>query len=150
MTNSDFFRDKVVVVAGSSKGIGKAIALKAGQCGAKVVLNGRSATALQNTESELKQAGVDCISVQADISVIQEAKKLIDDSIARYRKIDVIVNNAGVAVRGLFTETDPSTWENVIHSNTLSYIYVTHSLSRASEVGPDYPDTALTVFQKCR
>lgn len=126
MTNTDYFKDKVVVITGSGKGIGKALSLKLGLCGARIVLNGRSAESLQQAESELKLAGIDCISVQADISVIQEAKKLIDKAVSHYGKIDVLVNNAGMAVRGLFTETDPETWEKVLHTNTLSYIYVTH------------------------
>lgn len=126
MNNNEYFNGKVVIITGSSKGIGKALAMKLGQFGARVVLNGRSLSALQTTESELKRTGCDCFAVQADVSLIPEAKKLIDKSVEHYGKIDVLVNNAGIAVRGLFAETDPLTWENVIHSNTLSYIYCTH------------------------
>lgn len=126
MNNKAFFAGKVVVVTGSSKGIGKAIALKLGQYGAKVVLNGRSLEALLNTESELKQAGIDCLAVQADVSLVVGAKKLIEEAVNRFGKIDVIVNNSGIAVRGLFSETEPSTWQKVIQANTLSYVFATH------------------------
>ena len=126
MKNKDYFTGRVVIITGSSKGIGKAIAIKLGQYGAKVVLNGRSADALFKTELELKQAGIDCYAIQSDVSIVLGAKKLIDESVDHYGNIDIIINNAGIAVRGLFTETDPSTWEKVIQSNTLSYIYPTH------------------------
>lgn len=126
MKKEEYFGGKVVVITGSSKGIGKAIAQKFGQFGAKVVLNGRSAESLSKTELELRKAGMDCFAVQSDISNAQDAKRLIDETVNHYGKIDVIINNAGIAIRGLFTETDPSTWEKVIHSNTLSGIYVTH------------------------
>ena len=126
MNNKAFFSGKVIVVTGSSKGIGKAIALKLGQYGAKVVLNGRSSEALKSTEVELKHAGMDCLAVQADVSLVDGAKKLIEEAVNRFGKIDVIVNNSGIAVRGLFTETEPSTWQQVIQANTLSYVFVTY------------------------
>lgn len=126
MNNKVFFAGKVVVISGSSKGIGKAIALKLGQYGAKVVLNGRSPEALLRTDIDLKQVGIDCLAVQADVSLVDGAKKLIDEAMNRFGKIDVIINNSGIAVHGLFTETEPSTWQKVIQANTLSYIYVTH------------------------
>ncbi len=126
MNNKDYFKNRVVVITGSSKGIGRATALTLGQYGAKVVLNGRSAEALFSTELKLKQAGINCLAVQSDVSDIQGAKKLIDETVNCYGKIDVIINNAGIAVRGLFAETNPSTWEKVIQSNTLSYIYPTY------------------------
>jgi short-subunit dehydrogenase len=126
MNNSEFFYGKVVVITGSSKGIGKAIALKLGNYGAKVVLNGRSLEALRKTESELKQAGIDCMAVQADVSLVDDAKKLLEEAVKRFGKIDAIINNSGIAVHGLFTETEPSTWQNVIQVNTLSYVYATY------------------------
>jgi len=126
MNNKAFYKGKVVVITGSSKGIGKAIALKLGQYGAKVVLNGRSVEVLLNTESELKQAGIDCLAVQADVSLIEGAKKLIEDTVSCFGKIDVVINNSGIAVHGLFTETEPTTWQKVIQANTLSYVFVTH------------------------
>lgn len=126
MNNKTFFAGKVVVITGSSKGIGKALALKLGQYGAKVVLNGRSSEALLKTESELRQAGIDCLAVQADVSLVDDAKMLIEEAVKRFGKIDAIINNSGIAVHGLFTETEPSTWQKVIQVNTLSYIYATY------------------------
>lgn len=125
MNNTEFFKNKVVVITGSSKGIGKALALKMGQYQAKVVLNGRSAESLHQTEEELLQSGINCFAVLADVSEEQGAKKLIDETIAHFGQLDVLVNNAGIAVKGLFTETVPFVWEKVLHANTLSYIYTT-------------------------
>jgi NAD(P)-dependent dehydrogenase (short-subunit alcohol dehydrogenase family) len=126
MKSDQYFENKVVVITGSSRGIGKAIAIGLGHFGAKVVLNGRSTEVLLNSESELKQAGIDCLAVRCDVSLVDGAKLLIDETVNHFGKIDVIINNAGIAVRGLFTETEPFIWEKVIQLNTLSYIYVTH------------------------
>ncbi|MBV5311962.1 MAG: SDR family NAD(P)-dependent oxidoreductase [Prolixibacteraceae bacterium] len=126
MNNKAFYKGRVVVITGSSKGIGKAIALKIGQYGAKVVLNGRSSEALLSTEEELKRAGINCLTVQADVSLIEGAKKLIEEAVIGFGKIDVVINNSGIAVHGLFTETEPTTWQKVIQSNTLSSIYTTY------------------------
>lgn len=125
MNNTDFFNNKVVVITGSSKGIGKALALKMGQYQAKVVLNGRHAESLRQTEEELRRTGINCFAVLADISEVQGAKKLIDETIGHFGQLDVLVNNAGIAVKGLFTETEPFVWEKVLRANTLSYIYPT-------------------------
>jgi acetoacetyl-CoA reductase len=126
MKNIDFFAGKVVVITGSSKGIGKAIAQKLGQYGAKVVLNARSSEALLSTEEELKRAGIDCLAVQADVSLVEGAKKLIEAAVSWFGKINAIINNSGIAVHGLFTETEPSIWQKVIQSNTTSYIYANY------------------------
>ncbi len=125
MTNPEFFKNKVVVITGSSKGIGKAIAVELGMSGAKIVLNGRNLQALQLAENEFKSNNIDAFSVAVDVSEIEGAEKLILETISHFGRIDALINNAGIAVRGLFLETEPQKFEEVFRSNTLSYIYPT-------------------------
>ena len=120
-----FFKDKVVCVTGSSQGIGKATALMFGQYGAKVVLNGRNPKKLQSAYDELSKE-ISCIQVVADVSKEADCKKLIDDAISVYGKLDVLVNNAGIASHGLIEESTPENWSSVIDINTMGTISTTY------------------------
>jgi NAD(P)-dependent dehydrogenase (short-subunit alcohol dehydrogenase family) len=125
MNKRSFFRDKVVVITGSSRGIGKATAIQMGEAGAKVVLNSRSSLPLSKTKQELINGNIDCFSVQSDVSSEEGARRLIEESVNHYGKIDILINNAGIAVRGLFTETFPDTWNNILRSNIVSCLFPT-------------------------
>ncbi|KAM0816421.1 hypothetical protein AB5N19_02223 [Seiridium cardinale] len=88
-------QDKVLIVTGGSKGIGAAIATKAASLGAKVVINysrdSRPADAL------VKEIGSDCaLAVQADVSKVSEIEKLVDATVSKFGKIDILVPNAGI------------------------------------------------------
>lgn len=120
-----YFKDKVVCITGSSQGIGKATALLFGQLGAKVVLNGRNATKLQSAFDELSQS-IECVQIVADVSVKEDCKKLIDGVINAYGKLDVLINNAGIASHGLIEESTPENWESVMDINTMGTISTTY------------------------
>ncbi len=120
---NDFLKDKVVVITGSGRGIGKALAEHVGKLGAKVILNGRTKETLEETASFLQGKGIGCHYFQADISDYQESVRLIEYAVNCYGKIDVLVNNAGIASRGLFAETQAGVWDNVLRINTLGCIY---------------------------
>jgi len=121
----DFFKDKVVWITGSSKGIGKATALLLGEWGARIVLNGRSEDTLQATLTQLKEQGIDSIALPGDISRHEQCGQMVDKIISHYGRLDILINNAGVASMGLFSDTLPETWERVIAINTLGPIYST-------------------------
>lgn len=98
--NSHYLKNKVVLVSGSSMGIGKAIAIELATNGAKVVLNGRDNDKLSRTETELREMGLEVIAVAADIRKAESCKFLIEASIKHYGQLDVLVNNAGMSSRG--------------------------------------------------
>ncbi|MGN6293499.1 MAG: SDR family oxidoreductase [Chitinophagaceae bacterium] len=91
--------EKVILVTGSSKGIGAAVAKKLATAGAKVIVNyaGSQADADAVVESIVKTGG-SAIAIQADVSKAQQVKALFDKAIATYGKIDVLVNNAGIMI----------------------------------------------------
>ena len=89
-------KGKVVLVTGASKGIGAAIAELIGQCGGKVALHANSN--LSSAEQIARKIGNDSSAVQADLNDANATSKLYDQVFERYGRLDVLVNNAGVAI----------------------------------------------------
>ena len=121
----EFFRNKVVVITGSSSGIGKATALAVGQLGARVVINGRNAEKLQQAQESLQGSVDEVIAVAADIASVAGAQQLIDTAISEYGKIDVLINNAGMSSRGYFDAVAPQAIEDMVRINVLGCLYPT-------------------------
>ncbi len=88
--------DKVAIVTGGNSGIGKAVAELFCKEGAKVVIASRRAEENEKIIKEIRAAGGDIFSVQADVSLPEDCQKIVDETIKQYGKIDVLVNNAGI------------------------------------------------------
>lgn len=118
---------KTVLVTGSSRGIGKAIATLFGKNGYTVVLNGsKDVQALQNTKKELIEQGIDCIAILADVSIYEQCKMLFCEIEKTYGGVDVLINNAGIAHIGLFSDMTPEQWKKVLSVNLESVLHCTH------------------------
>lgn len=109
-------KDKTVIVTGGAKGIGKAIALKFASEGANIVLNYRS-TSPEEVKNEIEAMGVKCLTVQADVSNTDEAQKLVDEAIAEFGGVDVLVNNAGITRDTLLMRMKEEDFDAVINTN---------------------------------
>lgn len=114
---SQKYKGKVAVITGSSRGIGKAIALELAKNGAAIVLNGRNQERLDAAIESIKQYTNDAIAVCCDVSDPEEGKRLIDETIERFGRLDILVNNVGVSMRGTVAELKPEVFENVFSSN---------------------------------
>jgi short-subunit dehydrogenase len=119
------FSGKVAIVTGSSKGIGKAIALELAKQGISVVLNGRNESKLRETEQELKKTHQQCISVCADVSTIEGSNLLIQSTINVFGRLDILINNVGISSRGNVTDLNPEVFKRVFESNILGTVYPT-------------------------
>lgn len=112
--------NKVVIVTGGSRGIGAEIVKLLAKLGYKVILNyNKSETYAQDVQKELNNVDI----FKADVSKKEEANALIDFAIKKYGKIDVLINNAGIAQTKLFTEITDEEWNNVINVNLNSAFY---------------------------
>lgn len=112
--------NKVVVVTGGSRGIGAEIVKFLAKLGYKVVLNyNKSESYAQDVKKELNNVEI----FKADVSKKEEANALIDFAIKKYGKIDVLVNNAGIAQTKLFTEITDEDWKDIIDTNLNSAFY---------------------------
>jgi short-subunit dehydrogenase len=101
---SDPFRDQVVIVTGASAGIGKALALQLAAQGAKVVVAARRAERLEQVAAECRQRGGGALVVPTDVSDEAQCKALVEGTIAAFGRLDMLVNNAGMAASALFDE----------------------------------------------
>ncbi len=89
-------KNKVALVTGATSGIGKATALALGIAGAKVVFSGRREPEGKETEAQLRDAGVDCLFVQSDVSNEDDIKALVQTTVATFGTLDCAFNNAGI------------------------------------------------------
>ncbi len=122
----NFFKDKVVCITGSSQGIGKATAQLLGDYGAKIVINGRNPEKLQAAYDELVSKGVNCFQVVADVSKPEECESLISAISKEFGRLDVLINNAGIASHGKIEESTPENWASVVNINTMGTINTTY------------------------
>ena len=112
--------NKVVVVTGGARGIGAEIVKFLAKLGYKVVLNyNKSESYAQDVKKELNNVEI----FKADVSKKEEANALIDFAIKKYGKIDVLINNAGIAQTKLFTEITDEDWKDIIDTNLNSAFY---------------------------
>ena len=96
MSNLTSLQAKVCLVTGASRGLGRALALEFARRGAQVVINSRSNSAidLAETERQIKALGAQCLAVVADVSQRQDVERLAGEALARFGRVDVLVNNA--------------------------------------------------------
>lgn len=116
---------KVVLVTGGSRGIGRAMALAFAQEGARLSICGRTAEDLARAAEAIKVMGAEVLTVEADLTAAGEADKVLQATLDRFGRIDVLVNNVGGA-RGdpTWAATDAD-WEHVLELNFLSAVRLT-------------------------
>ena len=108
---------KVAVVTGASRGIGRAIALALVAQGAKVVASARNAQALDALVAEIEAQGGEATAVAGDVALESDAARLVEQAVAAYGQIDVLVNNAGITRDGLLLRMKDEDWDAVIDTN---------------------------------
>lgn len=122
------WRDRVAIVTGGSRGIGRQIAVKLAQSGMKVAVNFRGNTeAAQETEHAICEAGGTSLSVQADVSVALQAQTLINTVLEQWGRLDVLVNNAGIARDTLMLRMKDEDWDAVIRTDLNGVFYCTRA-----------------------
>ena len=123
--------NKVVVVTGSSRGIGAEIVRELTKAGYKVILNyNKSEQCAKDVEDDLKKQGYTVDIFKADVSKKDEATNLINFALDKYGKIDVLINNAGISQSKLFTEITDEDWNDMINSNLNSAFYCTREAAK--------------------
>lgn len=118
-------KNKVVIITGGSSGIGKALAEKFCSEGSKVMITGRIQLDLDTTVSELKTKGYAIHGFQADVGKEADNKAMADEAVREFGTIDVLINNAGISMRALFSEVDLDVVRKVMDTNFFGVLYAT-------------------------
>jgi len=108
---------RVAVVTGATRGLGRAFALALGGVGAKVVVVGRDAEAAAAVEAELQAAGAEALVVLADITARPELDRVLAATLARFGRVDVLVNNAGTCIHKPALDVTDAEWRQVMDLN---------------------------------
>jgi len=114
-------KGRVAIITGSSQSIGRAVAIRFAQEGAKVVVNYLSdKTLADNVVKEIIQAGGEAFSFVANVSDEKEVKAMVDETISRFGGIDILVNNAAIDPRKLWHEITVEEWDQLMINNVRS------------------------------
>jgi NAD(P)-dependent dehydrogenase (short-subunit alcohol dehydrogenase family) len=116
-------RGRVAIVTGSSGGIGRAVAWELAARGARVVLNGRRADRLQAAERELAAEGAAVLAVQADVLSPEDSDALVRRTLEAFGRLDILVANVGISMRGSFEEIAPEVFRRTMDQNVLASVY---------------------------
>lgn len=128
------FKNKVIIITGASSGIGMACAHQLSQLGANIVLAARSFDKLKRIATEFSCNGSNCIPVKTDVTIEEDCKKLVEETIKRFGKIDILINNAGISMRALFADVEISVLKKVMDVNFWGTVYCTkYALSHIRE-----------------
>jgi 3-oxoacyl-[acyl-carrier protein] reductase len=124
-------QDRVAIVTGASRGIGRAVALALAEQGAKVVVNyASSSMAADEAVKTISEMGEDAIALQADVSKSDQVDKLIEQTQEKFGRIDILVNNAGITRDTLLLRMKPEDWQAVIDLNLTGVFLCTRAVSK--------------------
>jgi NADP-dependent 3-hydroxy acid dehydrogenase YdfG len=130
----------VAIVTGASSGIGEATARRLAEDGASVVLVARRRHRLEALAAEIERTGGSALAVEADITDRTQAEAAVQQSVERFGRVDILINNAGLMLLGPVVGADPDEWDRMIAINAQGLLYVTHAalpyLLKAAEDGP--------------
>lgn len=116
-------KDKVIVITGASSGLGLAAARRLAQQGACLVLGARRIDRLQQLADELNGEGHRAIAVEADVTRLDDVKRLVDSAVQTFGRVDVMVNNAGLMPISALERLKVEDWERTIDVNIKGVLY---------------------------
>lgn len=124
-------RDKVAIVTGGSAGIGRAIALAFAREGVKVAVVGRHTETLQQVVGVMKESGSEGLAVTADLSQLEDIKRVVTESLGTFGHIDILVNNAGSTMGGPFLDIPDEQWLAGMELKFFGYVRLAREVTPA-------------------
>ena len=115
-------KDKVAIITGGGRGIGRAIAIAYAAEGARIVIAARSTEQLDEVAREITEQGTEVLTVPTDLRINADVENLVQKTVDRFGRIDILVNNAGVNPRGLFLDSTDEEWEQGWQINVMGVV----------------------------
>jgi NAD(P)-dependent dehydrogenase (short-subunit alcohol dehydrogenase family) len=122
-----FWKDKVVLVTGGSRGLGRFVAEAFGAAGASVVIAARDPAGLEQAAAEMRSFGGDFLGLPADITQQEDVDRLFEQTVTRFGRLDVLVNNAGRTMRGKVLDTTPEQFRDLLELNFIALVRCTRA-----------------------
>jgi NAD(P)-dependent dehydrogenase (short-subunit alcohol dehydrogenase family) len=119
--------NRVALVSGASRGVGLATARALCERGARVVLTARGSERLEHSTAELRREGFDVACIAGDVAEWSDADAMVRCAVERFGRLDILINNAGVSMRGRFDDLSPQVCRRVIDTNLLGAVYLTRA-----------------------
>lgn len=119
-------KNKTVLITGASSGIGKATALRLAGHGAQVALSGRNRDALDEVRAAIEAASGNALVVPADVTDAEQVRRAVEDTVAHFGKLDILLASAGLSMRAYFEGSSLEALERVMRVNFFGTLYATH------------------------
>ena len=116
-------KDKVAIITGGGRGIGRSIAMAYAAEGASVVIAARSAAQLEEVATEITAQNGEVLTVPTDLRIREDVENLVQKTVDQFGRIDILVNNAGINPRGLFIDSTDEEWEQGWQINVMGVVY---------------------------
>lgn len=116
-------KDKVCIITGASSGIGKSLAFALAGRQAKIVIAARKIHELEEIAADLQNKGAEVLAVKTDVSVEEDCKNLVNLTIAKFGRVDVLINNAGISMRAIFNTVDLKVLKQLMDINFWGTVY---------------------------
>ena len=116
-------KDKVAIITGGGRGIGRAIAIAYAAEGASVVIAARNTSQLEDVATEITAQGGEVLTVPTDLRIREDVENLVQKTVDRFGRIDILVNNAGINPRGPFLDATDEEWEQGWQINVMGVVY---------------------------
>lgn len=117
---------KITIITGGSSGIGKALAEEFGLHGDTIIITGRNALKLNETTDELRNKGIEIEGICCDSASEEDTRKMINQVVNQYGRIDNLINNAGISMRSMFESVELSVLKQVMDINFWGTVYATY------------------------
>ena len=121
-------KEKVTLITGASKGIGRATAIRLAKAGANIVAAATHVDHLEELNRELSGMGVKTLSARCDVTRLSDCEDLLKQALDVFDRIDILVNNAGIGFSGNIADSDPEEMKQTIMVNILGVYYMTRSV----------------------
>ena len=133
MTKAFLLDNKVAIVTGGGKGIGRAIALGLAEAGSDVVICSRNLPDLEEVSSEIKKMGRDCLPLVADVTKKEDLENLVAQTQEKFKKIDILVNNAATSYMRSLMDLREDGWDKIFNTNVKAVFLVSREVAKLME-----------------